>query len=356
MPNTTYLYRDRPLFGMDIGSSSVKVMQISAIKGQSIVSGYGVANFAEQCITDGVLIRLEEIAASIHRMFNSQLVGTISTNRVAISVPAANTFSRILTLPSDIPAKDLPDAVATESQQYLPANSDELYTDYTILDKQANEYRILSVAVKKDVVDSYMALAQILGLEVVTMEPTTAASNRLFGFTDRYKVPAVLIDFGATSADVTIYDNNLVVTGTIHGGGDHYTTAIKDALDVSYKEAQTIKSRYGLNVSKKQSEINRALKPLTDDIVKEVRRMARYYGERVSDQKQQIGQIVLIGGGANIPGLSNILTDQLRIPVRSYDPWQVISFGSLTLPSAGDENIYTTSAGLSLIKPEELFR
>lgn len=355
MSDTIYFYKDRPIFGMDIGSSGVKVMQISRQKKQDAVTGYGLAVFDESCIARGEIIDYEPIARSIHKLFTENMIGSISTNRVVLSVPAAYTFSRIITLPNNIETKDLPDAVMTEVQQYLPSSIDMLYSDYSILGKQADQNRILAVSVQKNIIDSYMNLADILGLEVVSIEPTTGASNRLFGYTDKNKVPTVLIDLGALSADITIYDNNLVVTGTVTGGGKHYTEAIKEALNVTQQEAQTIKTRYGLNLSKKQTEIKQALKPLTDDIATEVRRMTRYYEERVSDRKKTIEQVVILGGGANVPGLSDFLTDSLRLPVRTYNPWDVISFGNLKLPGSTEEGIYTIVAGLSLASPEESF-
>lgn len=356
MSNTIYFYKDRPLFGMDIGFSGIKVMQLECQKDNSVrILGYGVTSFDAKCIKKGIIEDFESIAASVNHMFSSGLHGKISTNRVAISVPAAYTFSRIISLPKDVDVKDIPDAVLTETQQYLPSPINELYTDYTVLGLHNDERRILTVAVSQKIIDSYMKLAEILGLEVVAMEPTTGASNRLFGMTDQHKVPTVLIDFGAISTDITIYDNNLVVTGTVSGGGDQYTEAITHALDVTPQEAHTIKTKYGLNVSKKQSEIRDAIKPFTDELVREVRRMIRYYEERVNDQKKKIGQVVTLGGGANIPGLSDLLTEMLRLPVRTYDPWSTISFGKIQPPPQGEEAIYVTAAGLGLIKPEEPF-
>lgn len=355
MSNTIFFYKDRPLFGMDIGSSSAKIMQLSRHNKNCTIMGYGIATFDEDCINNGVIVKLEEMAASIKKMFQDNLTGIITTNRVAISVPAAYTFSRIINLPASIEKKDVPEAVATEVQQYLPSSADELYTDYTILGNQKDQYRILTVAIKRQIIDSYMKLAELLGLEVVALEPTTGASNRLFGFTDKHQVPTVLIDFGAISTDITVYDDDLVVSGTVAGGGNHYTNAIKEALNVTTEEAQTIKARYGLNLSRQQGEIRQALKPLTDEIIKEIKRMTRYYEERINDKKKAIGQVVLLGGGAIIPGLSDYLTDQLRLPVRTYDPWNTISFGRLNLPLAGEERVYITSAGLALISPKEPF-
>lgn len=355
MSETIYLYNDKPVFGMDIGFSSIKVMQLSSIHNQFYVKGYGVATFEESSIVNGVIDNYESIASSVHNMFSSSLTGTIDTKRVIMSIPASYTFSRIINLPSDIAEKDIPDAVNTEIQQYLPSSSSDLYLDYSVLGSQKDQNRILTVATQRKLVDSYMNLARILGLEVVAMEPTTSASNRLFGFTDQHKVPTVLIDFGAISTDVTIYDNDLVVTGTTTGGGDHYTDAIRNALDITSLEAETIKSRYGLNFSKKQTEIIEALKPLTDEITKEIKRMVRYYEERINNGEKTIGQVVLLGGGANIPGLSDYFTNTLRLPVRTYDPWNTITFESINLPKPGEENIYITSAGLALMDPKEPF-
>lgn len=355
MSDTIYFYKDRPVFGLDIGASSVKYMQLEMQKGKCIIKGYGSAHYDESYISKGEIINFEGVASAIHKAFKEQTRGKITTHRAIMSVPAAFSYSRIITLPSSVELKDIPEAVQTESQQYLPSAISELYTDYSIIDNQDKERRILSVAIPKKIIDSYMTLANILDLEVIAMEPSTGASNRLFDFTDQHKVPSVLIDFGALSTDITVYDNNLVVTGTINKGGDDFVKAIEGKLSVSKAEAHTILTRYGFNVSKKQDDIRSAMKPFMDDIAKEVQRMVRYYEERVNDQKKKIGQIVTLGGGANLPGLTDYLTMMLRLPVRPYDPWNTILFNDLERPPNGEESIYITAAGLALLRPEEPF-
>jgi type IV pilus assembly protein PilM len=355
MSNSVYFYKDRPLFGLDIGVSGVKALQLDKTHPNYKVQGYGFAGFDESFFNQGIIQNYEGVASAIHSMFQESIVGSIDTNRVAISVPAAFTFSRIITLPQSIDQKDVPEAVLTEIQQYLPSALNEMYTDYTVVGNNKTERRVLTVAAPQKIIDSYMALASILGLEVVAMEPTISASNRLFGFTDKHKVPSVLIDFGALSTDITVYDDNLVVTGTVSGGGEHFTNAIQKALGVTDSEAHTIKTRFGLNRSKKQTEITMAVQPFIEELVKEIRRMVRYYEERVNDKKKQIGQVVTLGGGANIPGLSEHLTNSLRLPVRSYDPWSTISFGKLKLLTAENDGMFVTAAGLALLDPKEPF-
>lgn len=355
MPDTIYFYKDRPLFGLDIGFRSIKVMQLQPHKDKAAYSvvGYGLTSYEEAWIQKGEIINFEGVAAATKKLFSEGLEGEITTRRVAFSVPGAYTFSRIISLPKEISEKDTHDAIQTEMQQYLPSPIDELYTDYSMVDSLNNERRVLTVAVPRKIIDSYMKFAQILGLEVVAIEPTTGASNRLFNITDQHQVPSVLIDFGAASTDITIYDNNLVITGTVSGGGEHYTNAIMQALNVTAQEAHTIKTRYGLNLSKKQTEIRDAIKPFIEELTKEIKRMIRYYEERVNDQHKKIGQVVTFGGGSNIPGLTDYLTNALRLPVRSCDPWSIITFDRIKHVPTSESGLFVTTAGLSLIDPKE---
>ena len=97
MSNT--FYTDKPMFGLDIGFSSVKVMQVERRGKHHAILGYGVASFTPEAIENGVIIDHEPIAKAVQELFKKGLVGEISTRRVAFSVPAARTFSRVLNLP-----------------------------------------------------------------------------------------------------------------------------------------------------------------------------------------------------------------------------------------------------------------
>jgi Tfp pilus assembly PilM family ATPase len=192
-----------------------------------------------------------------------------------------------------------------------------------------------------------------LGLEVAAVETTTGATGRLFMKFERSDVPTVLIDLGSTSSDLTIVDKSLVVTGSAPGGGDSFTAAISQKLGISHDEAHIVKTKYGLGASKKQKEITEALAPIISTIIKEIKQMIRYYEER-SGSKENISQIVTMGGGANMPGLAEYLTDTLRLPVRLCDPWHHLSFKSDHKPGNEERSMYVTVAGLAAVTPKEI--
>lgn len=351
--NTNYFYTDKPLFGLDIGYSSLKVMQIDHSGKHAVVTGYGVTRFDSSAIKNGVIINHELIAASINELFKNSLVGKIDTKRIAIGIPASRTFNRVVKLPK-LSTKELADAVRLEAEQYIPVAVDQLYLDHTIISQTEAELELFAVAVPKAIVDSYMALARLLDLEVVAMETTIAAAARVFIETDRSDLPTILIDFGSVSTDITIFDKTLLITGTVQGGGDNFTALIAKKLGTSLEEAHVIKTKYGLRHSKKQQDITEVLTPLLGQMVKEIRRMQRYYEERYGVNRK-IGQIVVMGGGSNMPGISEYLTNELRLPVRGSSPWERISFGKLEPPSLVEKSMYITVAGLSLMKPKEIF-
>lgn len=352
--NSNYFYKDKPVFGLDIGLSSLKVMQIETDHKKHIVTGYGVTTFDQDVFTDGLLTDPEGLAKIAYDLFEKHLVGEITTRRAIIAIPASKTFTRTMTLPK-LKTKDLSSAVQLEAEQYIPVPLDELYLDHSVISQNEKEMEILVVAVPKKMVDSYLVLGKLLGLDIVAVETTISAAGRLFMQAEQSDIPTVLIDLGSLSTDITIYDGGLVVTGTVGGGGDSFTDLISSKLSSTKQEAHVIKTKYGLGASKKQKEISEGLAPLLLQLVKEIRRMIRYYEER-SNTEKKIGQIVTMGGGANMPGLSEYMTNTLRLPVRMCDPWQHLDFSGLQPPNNIEKSMYVTVAGLALVSSKEMYQ
>lgn len=351
--NKTYFFEDKPLFGFDIGHGSLRVMQLDAGRSPATLKGYGVTTFDPGAVTEGVIEKPEVIAAATVDLFEHHLVGDITTKRVAIDLPTARAFTRSLRLPK-MSSKDIAEAIRTETEQYIPMHPEDLYIDYTPLRTEGDMTEFFLVAMPKKIVDSYLVLARMLGLETVLLQTSTGAGAALFEHDIQSDVPAVLIDFGSESADITIYDAGQVVTGTVDCGGETITRLIGQALDVTPREAAIIKAKYGLSLSKKQKQIETALDPVLQLLLKEIRRTIRYHEER-SQSKRTIGQVVIMGGGANMPGLTDYLTNNLRLAVRAFDPTPHIDFGHLQPFGKSDRMSYATVTGLAIVNQREIF-
>lgn len=349
----TYFFKDKPLFGLDIGHGSLRVMQLDLDHKSPRLVGYGKTTFDPAAISGGVVDKPEIIANATLELFKHHLIGDITTKRVAVSLPAAQAFTRTMQLPN-MKSKDVAEAVRTEAEQYIPVHTDELYFDDTPLRTENNLTELFLVAMPKKIVDSYLNLTRMLGLEAVLFQTSIGATGELFALDIQSDIPAVLVDFGNESADITVFDKGLVVSGTVDCGGEAITKLIAEKLNVTAHEATIIKTKYGLSLSKKQKQIETALDPILQLLMKEIRRTIRYYEERYSD-KRSIGQVVMTGGGANMPGLADYLTSNLRLAVRAFDPTQHIEFGHLQPFNKTERMSYVTVAGLAMTDPRKVF-
>lgn len=350
---TTYFFEDKPLFGLDIGHDTMRVMQFDMTRHTPHLRGYGAVTFDPNAIVDGVIVRPELIAKAGLNLFKKDLIGDISTNRVAVSLPANRAFTRAVRLPL-MEEKDIAEAVQTETEQFIPAHVEDMYIDYTKLNEDEEGMEVFVVAIPKKIVDSYLVLTRMMGLEAVMLDTAIGASAQLFAQDKQSDIPSVLVDFGAQNTDLTIYNHGLVVTGTVSFGGDDITASIVRTLGVTPREAIMLKSKYGLSQSNVQKQMISAVELSLEQLMKEIRRTIRYYEQRYT-KEPPIGQIVLMGGGANMPGLADYLTERLRLPVRAFDPASHIDFGHLKPFYTADRLSYVTAAGLAVTNPSEVF-
>jgi len=351
--NKPLFYREKPVFGFDVGHNSIKVMQIDSSSKRTAVTGYGNIEFDSKAVNNGVIVDTEEVAKQVYTLVTKHMIGSLNAGRVAASLPVANTFNRILTLPQ-MNKNELHQAVLLEAEQYIPMPIDNLYIDYEIAHTYKDKgVEVLLVAAPKTLVDSYIKLFDMLGLELALLETSINAVSRAVAHADNTGVPTLIIDFGSVSSDLSVFDETVRVTGTAEGGGDTITNLIAKKMKITDRQAYTIKTRYGLNAGKKQKQIYDALDPLLKKLLGEVKKMTRFYEDRATTHKK-IEQIIILGGGANLPGLSTYLTDKVRLPTRLVDPWQNLSFGNLQPPHKLETTLYTTATGLAMANPKEI--
>lgn len=349
----TYFFEDKPIFGLDVGHDMLRVVQFDMGHSTPKLKGYGSVAFDPTAVVDGVVVKPELVAKSAVALFHKELTGDISTKRVAVSLPAARALTRAVQLPK-MSQKDINEAVQTEAEQYLPVNAQDLYLDYTTIREDEDGIEVFVVAMPKKIVDSYLTLTRMMGLEAVLFDTAIGASAQLFALDKQSGIPSVLVDFGAKSSDITVFNHGLVVTGTVPYGGDDITITIAKSLRVTPHEAVMLKSKYGLSMSAVQKQVTTAIEPALEQLIKEIRRTIRYYEQRYP-KEPPIGQVITMGGGANMPGLADYLTEKLRLPTRTFDPAAHIDFGHLRPFYNADRMSYVTAAGLAVTDPKEIF-
>lgn len=339
---------------MDIGSSNLKVMQLDTDKAKAPrVVGYGISEFyPRNTTTEGVIVNQKQLGEALYDLLAKRLNGQITTKRVAATVPSSHTFTRPMKLPL-MAKEELAEAVRLEVEQYVPVPIDSLYLDYDISRRDAKEIELLSVAIPKKIVDSYLEFLELMGLEPVSLEPTMNALARLFASADQSRdVPSILVDLGSVATDLAVFDKSMFVNSTVSSGSDHLLELIANRRGLSVDQARRLKNEKGVG---KDSDLFQIVQPLLDNLVKEIQKVIRYYSERSTPAQHNIAQIVLTGGGSTTPGLGEYLTKQLNLPAKILDPWARLDFSGLPLPGEFDRPIYLTVAGEAMLRPGEIF-
>jgi len=352
---TVKFYRDEPIFGLDIGHSNIKAMQIGKEKGKPpVIKGFGMSSFDPGAIQNGIIMDPETVANAMHQLFEQNLTGAIDTRRVACTLPTTYTFSRPMQLPLT-GREDLKEAVRLEAEQYIPIPIDNLYIDYEISHQDDKNTELLLVAASKKIVDSYLELLQSLDLEPVAFEPSISASARLLKLAgDNSPEPSILVDIGSVATDIAIFDRTLLVSSTVNGGGDTFASLISKSMRMSMEQAVKLKNEVGIAFSDKQQRIIDAIKPQVDTLIREIQKSIRFYSERTDKSGKKISRVITVGGGAVMPGFNQYLSKQLRLPTNNLEPWQEISFGGLAMPEEPDRSMYITAAGEAILDPQEV--
>lgn len=354
---TPLFYHKQPLFGLDIGSQMVKFIQLEAHQKKAAVKAYGSIATDQKIMKGGVITNISKAAELVDTLLANNVHGTLTTNRVVMSIPVSHVFTRVLSLPS-MSKKELESAMQLEVEQSVPMASKNLYYDYETTDIGDPENALVRiVAAPRDIVNSYVDVCDMLGLDLALVQTNIKADAQLCMLYEDLtpESPYIIVDVGGDSIDVGILDATLRVTGTVDEGGNSLTQAIAKALHLSPSKANAVKVNQGISAGAHQAKVKAAVAPILDKVILEIKRMIRFYEERVHEGSE-ISQILIVGGGANMPGLGDYLTDATHIATRVSSPWgNHITFGKLEPPEHADLPRFLTCAGLALANDEEIF-
>lgn len=347
-------YKDKPIVGLDISSTGIKIMSVDPKKW--LVNGYGSLDLDPQKVKEALETEGNTyLSDNIKLMLAEKIVGDVSSKQVAISVPTARSFSRTFTLPIAT-EKALHDAVVLEADQYIPIPSTNLYIDHQVIERTKQEITVLMSAVPRLVIDNIVATVEAAGLQPILVEPSISSVGRVLTATEEGNLPTVIVDIGPASTDIAILDRGTIrVTGGLAIGGNTFTLDIAKKLNVALENAHQLKVLNGLNAGPRQQKLKDALSPSLERIMSEVRKVMRYYDERISDTRK-LEQLLVVGSGSNLPGIGEYFTDKLVMPARVASPWQKLDFGKLQEPPKQFRSRYITVAGLASINPGSIWK
>lgn len=346
-------YKEKPAIGLDISQTGIKIMSVDPKR--LLVLGYGAIDLDPAKIQKSLDSEDNYLADSIKSLLNEKLVGALSSNQTIIGVPTNRSFSRTFTLPIKLESS-LKDAVETEVEQYIPLPINSLYVDYEIIERTKEQLTVIMSAVPKVLIDNCMTACFAAGLQPIMIEPGINAVARVLETTEEGHLPTLIVDIGPANTDIAILDKGAIqLSGGLAVGGNTFTLDIAKKLDITLENAHQLKVLNGLNAGPRQDKIRQALKPNLERIVLEIKKVLRFYNERLNENRD-IQQVLVVGGGSNMPGIGDFFTDTLVMPARVASPWQHLDFGKLPQPAKQFRPRYITVAGLASVSQEGIWK
>lgn len=345
-------YKDKPIIGLDISQTGLKIMSVNVKKW--LVTGYGSVDLDPVKVQESLDGDSSYISDSLQTLLSKNIVGTLASNHVVLSVPTGRTFTRTFNVPAELKNK-LKDAVELEIDQYIPIPAESLYVDFEIIEQNKESLTVSLSAAPRKLVDRCIEITEASGLKISMVEPGVNAVARLLEATEEGHLPTVIVDIGPASTDIAIFDGSIRVTGSTNIGGNTFTLEIAKKLKVPLENAHQLKVLNGLNAGPKQQKLKAALEPSLTTILSETRKVIRYYNERL-ENKQKLEQVLVVGGGSNLPGIGEFFTESLVMPARVASPWQRLNFGKLPEPAKQFRSRYITVAGLASVDPVRIWK
>jgi len=349
--------------GLDIGSSAIKLVQLHETKSGVALYKAGSAPTPREAVKAGVVTDPLAVAKAIQSLLEALQV---ESGQVTAGVAGPTVVVREVPLPvmSD---RQLRKSIQWEARNYISFPVEDSVVEFQVTDRPAagegTQMRVMLVAAPRDMVDSQVEAIEVAGLDPVAVEIQPFAMMRGIlaanGAHSGEGETTAVLGIGAAYTEITIMkDGAFVLTRMIPIAGDAFTDAIKNALDIDAEEANQLKETAMQVVSSEEEratldpaaqQASRAIEPLLDEIIREVRRSLAYH-----DYQQQapeagsgdlgVNRILLSGGSAKLPRINEYFMSQLGVPV------EVVSiFGNGQLRAHGVNQEYLQSHAPTLL-------
>jgi len=322
----------RGLIGLDIGSHSIKVMELKEAKGGAWkLLKFGLHKLPAEAIVDGAIMNSASVVEGIRDLVARH---KIKTRDVATSISGHSVIIKKITLPA-MTEDELADSIQWEAEQYIPFSVNDVNIDTQILsiNEESGQMEILLVAAKKDIIQEYTAVISEAGLKPLIMDVGCFTLENSYDLNEEIEPNEMvaLVNIGANLININILNNGITAfTRDINMGGNQFTEEIQKQLNVSYEEAEALK--LGGNISSSQStteaivpqEVGSILRSTSEAMSVELQRSIDFYLATVSGAN--LSRLVLSGGTAKAAGLKESIESILNTKVDFANPFRNISF------------------------------
>lgn len=345
--------------GIDIGASSVKVVQLRLSHGAAVLETYGeiaLGPYGNQAIGRAVKLSPEKTAEAIIDLMRE---ANVTARTSGISIPFSSSLVSIIDMPK-VDAEQLKRMVPIEARKYIPLPVTEVMLDWFAIPKdddagafdrverktalESRGQEVLLVAIHNETVRNYQTIAATVGLKVQFYEIEIFSAVR--SSLGHGVAPVLVIDMGAATTKIYVVERGIVrTTHLVTHGGQHMTENLERSLGWEFEKAERIKREHGVVDSSafstdENEKIRTAILSTLDRVFSEANRVLLSYGKRYN---KNVSRAILTGGGASLAGLAPHAAEMLHTEVEIANP-----FGRTETPAFLDTVLKDIGPGFSV--------
>ncbi len=339
------------LLGLDISSTSVKLLELSKAGDSYRVESYGVEPLPPNAVVEKNINDIEGVGEAIKRLVDRTKAGSKTS---AVAVSGSSVITKIIEMEAGLSDDELESQIQVEADQYIPYPLDEVAIDFEVqseVEGNPEHVQVLLAACRSENVDMRQDVLEVAGLDLKVVDVEAYAVERAYELIEEQLEfgndgeTIAMVDIGATMTTLSVMDNGKTVyTREQLFGGKQLTEEIQRRYGLSVEEAGLAKKQGGLP-DDYESEV---LEPFIDAVVQQVARSLQFFFS--SSQYNDVDYIVLAGGTSAIPGLPEIVQEKVGTPAIVANPFTNMSLASRVSATAlaSDAPALMIACGLAL--------
>ena len=311
--------KSKAVVGVDVGTHSIKVVELSGSPANPRVLAWGVAPLPADAFSENAIAKPDDVAEVLNSLF---VKSGIKASDVAVSISSSHAITKVLGMPADLSEVELEEQVSIEALHFIPYPIDEVNIDFEVIGQSATnelENEVLLVACRRTIVDSYIDLIESSGLTLKYVDLDTYAIERVYRSQNTLgsnsNEPVAIFDVGSSNSHLMIVDDERVIYSRHQNfGASQLVKLIRKEYGVSADEANEI-----LNSSQPPGDFVTAVQePFAEMLQQEISRALQFFYS--SSSYSNIDSIVLCGACCSLEGLAGDLEVKVRAKVSVMDP------------------------------------
>ncbi len=307
-------------FGLDIGSSTIKVAQVEKQGEKFRLLSLGNIVTPKPGLKSEAKKDHVEVAEAIKKL--AKEVG-VDSKQTVVALPEGQVASRVIKVPL-MSEKELASSLQYEADAFVPFALEDAVLRHQIIEKKEDKdiLEVLLVASPKRLVEKYSRIVKLAGFSPVALETELMSLNR--ALTNQKSLNTMVVDFGFKNCNFVISrQGQIYLTRSYPIGGETFTKTLASELDISYSQAEEYKKAYGFKKGVLEEKIRTTLSPLLDKVTEEMRKAIQYFQQ---EKKQSVEQIIMAGSSANLPEVAQEIVNRLHVEVKVADPLDLLEY------------------------------